>query len=99
MPRCAITPNNFKVSVGNAVKFVSDLNVCYGSPLPPYSGYWANLELLLPGGGGIAALMTEEDILEAFDFLKTTLLKWRIPLPLLFHWSKEVIRLSLIAMG
>ena len=80
-------------------KFVSDLNVCYGSPLTLYSGNWANLKLLLPGGGGIAALMTEEEILEAYGFLKASLLKWCIPLLLPFHWSKEVIRLSLIAMG
>ena len=80
-------------------KFVSDLNVCCGSPLTPYSGNWVNLELLLPGGGGIAALMTEEEILEAYGFLKASLLKWYIPLLLPFHWSKEVIRLSLIAMG
>lgn len=72
--------------------------MCCGSPLTPYSGNWANLELLLPGGGGIAALMTEE-ILEAYDFLKASLLKWCIPLLLPFHWSKGVIWLSVIAMG
>ena len=58
--------------------------MCCGSPLTPYSEIWANLELLLPGGGRIASLITEEEILEAYDFLKASLLKWCIPLLLPF---------------